>query len=153
MRTIQGLSAAALALGVMCGPSLLAAEGAADGTLFFQGDMVSEAAGCVLANQFKPGQVVVFRVAVQDASGTALTDADLASLTANLPDGQSFDMHYGTHPPGDDTDAYWTVAWLIPDDYPTGTLGYSVTATDKDGNAHEWAPFDIASSKLTIIPG
>lgn len=153
MRTIQGLSAAALAAGVMLSPALLAADEATDGVLFFQGDMVSEAAGCVLANQFKPGEVVVFRVAVQDASGTELTDTDLASLTANLPDGQSFDMHYGTHPPGDATDAYWTVAWLIPDDYPTGTLGYSIIATDKDGNAHQWAPFDMFPSKLTIVPG
>ncbi|MBW7921265.1 MAG: hypothetical protein H3C51_04110 [Rubellimicrobium sp.] len=152
MNMTRSLSAVALAIGMTCGPALLAAEGT-DAPLFFEGDMVSETAGCVLANQFAHGDVVVFRVRVLDATGAQLGDDDLASLTVSLPDGQSFDMHYGGHPPGDDLDFYWTVTWMIPDDYPTGTLGYHVTATGKDGATHDWAPFHMPPSTLTIIPG
>ena len=37
-------------------------------------------------------------------------------------------------------DAWWTAAWRIPQDFPTGTETYKVMATDLQGNTQDWAP-------------
>lgn len=150
MNMTRGLPALALAIGMMSASALAAAE--ASGPLFIQGDMVGEQAGCVLQSQFSQGQVVVWRVAVQDASGERLGDDTITSVVVTLPDGQAFDLSYGGHPPPAPTDFYWATSWAIPDDYPTGTLGYEVTVIDAAGGVHEWAPFNVVPSLLTITP-
>ena len=39
-------------------------------------------------------------------------------------------------------------------DFPTGSLGYKIIATEKDGRVHTWEPFNIRNSQLTIVgPG
>jgi hypothetical protein len=38
----------------------------------------------------------------------------------------------------------------VPKDYPTGTLSFTVTATDTQGRTGEFKPFDIAPSLPTI---
>ena len=89
--------------------------------LFFQSDMVrgrpkSGPTGpvCVLASQFKPGEMVVFRVRIFDpAKSNQLGKASLKSLIVELPDGKKITAHYRTHPPKHPTDTYWTAAWNI----------------------------------------
>src|SRR5262245_3609182 len=74
------------------------------GRLFFEGDMVrgdqEGAPGpfCVLTNQFKRLEKVVWRVRVLDQSGKPLDDKSLKSLAIVLPDGQSLPGRYGPHP-------------------------------------------------------
>jgi hypothetical protein len=155
MKTLPILSAAALVTGA------LSFGGTAQATaLFFEGDMVrghtqdgATGPSCVLTSQYKRREEVVWRVRVLDESGKALDDAGLKSLTVVLSDGEKFEMGYGQHPRGKHTDAFWATSWVIPADYPTGTMTYKVVATDADGAAHEWAPFNVEPSNLTIIPG
>src|SRR5215831_919629 len=70
------------------------AEGAAN-RFFFEGDLVrgdqEGAPGpfCVLTNQFKRLEKVVWRVRVLDQTGKPLDDKGLKSLVVELPDGQS----------------------------------------------------------------
>src|SRR5215510_15981875 len=72
--------------------------------LFFEGDMVrgdqEGAPGpfCVLTNQFKRLEKVVWRVRVLDQTGKALDDKGLKSLAIVLPDGQSLPGRYSPHP-------------------------------------------------------
>jgi hypothetical protein len=128
--------------------------------LFFEGDMVrggtqDGATGptCVLTSQYMRKEHVTWRVRVRKEDGTEADDKSLKSLVVELSDGETFPMHYGTHPRKGPTDHVWATSWAIPADYPTGTITYKVIATDMDGNTHEWMPFNVNLSNLTVIPG
>jgi hypothetical protein len=147
---------------VLLSSAILACGGPANAAsrLFFEGDMVRGATRdgatgptCVLTSQYKRLEHVTWRVRVLNPDGDALNDEGLESLVVELSDGQTFPMHFGKHPRGEDTDEFWATSWAIPEDYPTGRITYKVTATDLEGNAHEWMPFNVAPSDLTIIPG
>ncbi|MEX0852516.1 MAG: hypothetical protein WD036_04425 [Bauldia sp.] len=140
----------------------IAFAGAAEAAnFFFEGDMVrgrpqEGATGptCVLSSQFKHLEHVVWRVRVLAADGQVADDKALKSLVVQVSDGQTFALNYGKHPRNPpQTDAFWATSWAIPADYPTGSLSYKVIATDLEGNAQEWTPFNINLSQLTVIPG
>lgn len=128
--------------------------------LFFEGDMVRGATAggasgpvCVLTSQYRRKESVVWRIRVRDQTGKALDDKGLKSLAVELPDGQKFAMKFGPHPArGPATDYFWSVSWLIPESYPTGSFSYKVTATDAQGGTHDWEPFKVGISQLTVIP-
>jgi hypothetical protein len=130
--------------------------------LFFEGDIVRGAQPgapgpfCVLNNQFKRLEKVVWRVRVVDQTGKALDDKGINGLVVQLPDGQKLQGHYGPHPPpaqGPATDHFWTVAWIVPDDYPSGTFVYKVMATDMQGQTHTWEPFKRTTSQFAVVAG
>lgn len=129
--------------------------------LFFEGDMVrgrdrnlgASGPTCVLTSQFKRQEHVVWRVRVVGEDGENLGDDVVKSLVVEIPGGEQFEMGFGEHPRQEKTDAFWATSWQIPADYPTGTIGYKIVATDADGNTHEWQPFKVANSNLTVIPG
>src|SRR5262252_7235178 len=108
---------------------------------FFEADMVRHAlegqAGpfCVLTNQFKRKEAVAWRIRVLDQAGQQMDDKTLKSVVVELSDGQKLNAKFGGHPPrGTPTDFFWSLHWVIPADYPTGSLVYKVVATDLNGN-------------------
>jgi hypothetical protein len=107
---------------------------------------------CVLTSRYPRNSEVVFRVRVIDpTTGQAMDDTTLEKVETILGDGTVAEMDYGGHPPpARDRDFYWTVPWLIPKDYPTGSVAYTVIATAIDGRTGEYKPFDIPSSSLTV---
>lgn len=110
------------------------------------------APGCVLNNQFHHREEVIFRIRVTDTQTGKEMDKDaLTSLVVELPDGQKFRAHYGKHPPQDPIEDFWTYGWLIPADYPTGSFGYKIIATDKGGHVATWEPFKSKPSQLTVL--
>ena len=129
--------------------------------LFFEGDLVrhpiENQAGpfCVLTSQFKRNEAVAWRIRVLDSAGEVADDKLLKSVVVELGDGQKLPAHYGPHPPrgAPPTDYFWSVHWVIPADYPTGSLGYKVIATAMDETNQTWEPFKRAPSQLTVIPG
>ncbi len=137
--------------------------------LFIEGDIVrgNTPAGitgpvCVLANQFKRKEKVVFRIRVRDVAGAPLDDKALKSIMVELSDGQKFAADYRARPPvsvrktlglSEPMDYFWSAAWLIPEDYPTGTLSYKVVATDMQGNAQSWTPFKDLRSLPMVMAG
>ena len=111
------------------------------------------APGCVLNNQFKHKEEIVFRIRVIDTkTGKPMDKDQLKSLVVELPDGQKFPAHYGKHPPPplDPVDYFWTFGWTIPANYPTGSFGYKVIATDKHGHTATFEPFKSKQSQLTV---
>ena len=127
--------------------------------LFFEGDIVrgdqEGAPGpfCVLNNQFKRLEKVVWRVRVLDPTGKPLDDKGLKSLVIELPDGQKLAGRFAPHPPprvGPATDYFWTARWVIPGDYPSGSFAYKVVATALDGSSQSWEPFKREPTQLTI---
>jgi hypothetical protein len=149
-----------LAAAALAAPSLIQpanAQGAS--RFFFEGDMVrGEQAGapgpfCVLTSQFKRLEKVVFRIRVVDGAGKPVDDKGLKSLVVELPDGKKITAHHDRHPPphlGPAADHFWSAAWIIPADYPSGTFAYKVVATGTDGRTQTWQPFTMRPSQLTI---
>ena len=126
--------------------------------LFIYGDMErgnqqGAPPACVLNNVFQHLEKVVWRVRVQDPTGKALDDKGLKGVTVELPDGKKIEGRYGGHPPRQPTDYLWSVAWIIPADYPTGTFAYKVIVTDMQGTKHTWEPFKVETSQLRVIEG
>jgi hypothetical protein len=107
---------------------------------------------CVLSSRFPRNAEIVWRMRVIDpATGQPMDDTQLDKVEVTLSDGKTVALKYSGHPAKPKPrDFYWAGAWLIPKDYPTGTLSYSVKATAKDGRSGEYKPFDIPSSLPTI---
>lgn len=132
------------------------------GKLFFEGDIVrgdqegAPGPGCVLNNQFKRLEKVVWRLRILDADGKSLDDKGLKSLVVELPDGQKMAARFSGHPPprvGPAVDHFWTARWIIPTEYPSGSFYYKVVATNLDGSTQTWEPFKSMSSRLTVLEG
>jgi len=127
--------------------------------LFFEGDMVrggqpgAPGPVCVLDNQYKHLEKVVWRFRVLDQNGKSLDGTGLKSLIVELPDGQKVNAQYGPHPgAANPTDFFWTAIWIIPSAYPNGTFVYKATATDAQGQTATWEPFKRVTSQLQIVP-
>lgn len=128
------------------------------GKLFFEGDIVKhnlegqEGPFCVLQSRYKRGEAVAWRMRVLQANGTPADDKVLKSLVVELGNGQTVPLDYGPHgnPP---TDFFWANSWTIPQNHPTGSLGYKVVATMQDGSVVTWEPFTRPASQLWVIEG
>jgi hypothetical protein len=107
--------------------------------------------GCVLSSRFPRNSQMVFRARVYDpVTGGLMDSSTLTSVQVHLANGVTFDMKYGQHPKTPPNEYYWTGSWLVPKDQPTGTLTYTIIATDKQGRTGEFKPFGIQSSIPTI---
>jgi hypothetical protein len=76
-----------------------------------------------------------------------MDDQSLYAISVSLTDGSTMAMKYGVH---GGSDMFWTAAWLVPKDYPPGTLNYSIVATSKDLRTGQFQPFNVMPSLLTI---
>jgi hypothetical protein len=133
--------------------------------LFLDGDIVRGAQEgapgpiCVLTNQFKHLEKVVFRFRVRDQGGKLLDDKGIKNLVVELADGQKIEGHYGGHPPvsagnpGGPTDYFWVAVWVIPESYPSGTFRYKAVATDLQGHGQLWEPIKRVTTDLQVLPG
>jgi hypothetical protein len=129
-------------------------------SMFIEGDMVrgntmkgQTGPLCVLNSQFKRNENAVFRVRVRDVTGKPLDDKELKSVVVELSDGQKLPMRYGGHPPRGSVDYFWAHGWVIPADYPTGTLYYKIVATDLQGRTQTWQTFQEPRSQVVVIAG
>jgi hypothetical protein len=105
---------------------------------------------CVQMSRFAQNEEVVWRVSVIDPlTGEALDDSQLASVVVHLP-GESLDMRYGPHPRDNPVDFFWTVAWMVPEGYPTGTIPFTVEATDNTGRTGTYEQFKVEAAMLTV---
>jgi hypothetical protein len=128
------------------------------GKLFFEGDIVRHALMgqqgpfCVLNNRYLRGEAVAFRQRVMKPDGTPATAMDLKSVEVELGNGTKVPLHYGGHgmPP---TDFFWSSFWTIPDNFPTGPLGYKINATMNDGSLVTWVPFTRDTTMLMVVAG
>lgn len=148
------LVSAALLLALGVAPLAQAQSG---NRLFIAADMVRGPGGsgpvCVLSSRFMRKEEVAWRIRVQDPTGKELDDKGLKGVTVEMSDGQKFPARFGGHPPKEPTAYLWSTAWVIPDDYPTGTFNYKVVATALDGTTQTWEPVNTKNSLLTIVAG
>ncbi len=110
---------------------------------------------CAYESQFSRGEEIVARVKVLDPKTEKyLTDKEMKGAKFFLKDGTTADLHYGPHPGGANatpTDFFWTVGWLVPDNYPTGATGWWVEVETNDGRKGRFDPPKVASNALTIL--
>jgi hypothetical protein len=105
---------------------------------------------CVQMSRFAHNEEIVWRVKVIDpASGEPMDDSALESVQVVMGD-QTLDLHYGPHPRDNPVDFFWTVAWEVPEDYPSGTVSYTLEATAVDGRTGTWEQFAVQAAMLTI---
>jgi hypothetical protein len=166
------LNARALRVAALCVAVLGFAEAAAAQEarkMFIEGDIVRgntpngiTGPVCVLANEFKRKENVIFRIRVRDIAGQPLDDKSIKSIVVELSDGKTYRADYRARPPEavrprlgltGPIDYFWSAAWLIPQDYPTGSLSYRVVATDMQGNTQDWVPMKDLRSLPAVIPG
>ena len=136
--------------------------GGASASLFIAADTVqavdnlppelAPSRACVEASRFARNSVVLFRARVVDPStGNQIDERNISKVEARLADGQSFPLEFGAHPAGaPNADHFWSITWRVPKDYPSGTLGYTIVTTSKDGRTGEFKPFNVPPSLLTI---
>jgi hypothetical protein len=103
---------------------------------------------CVNQTVFFPGDVIVFRAVIADgATGVELTPADVTArglqVVVSLPDGTKVPVTLKNHPPPPNApvhSSYWSAALFIKSDHPTGTMPWSLTATDNKGKTGTFTP-------------
>ncbi len=128
------------------------------GKLFFEGDIVRHALMgqqgpfCILNNRYTRGEAVAWRIRVQLPDGTVADNMKIKSVDVELGNGEKLPAHFGGHgmPP---TDFFWSLFWTIPDNFPTGSLGYKVNATMNDGSVVVWQPFTRDTTQLMVVAG
>jgi hypothetical protein len=103
-------------------------------TLFGHGSKVKPAKYCAQSSVFQRGNQVVFRLYIVDAhTGHVMNGKDLSRVTVEIPGVP--DQLMGFKPQGGNPDAtapwLWSVAWVIPADYPVGTFAFKINATIK----------------------
>jgi len=105
---------------------------------------------CVQANRFAHNEQIVWRVKVIDGTtGEALDDTALTSVEVKLPD-QALALKFGPHPATEPVDFFWTVSWVVPEGYPSGSLNYTIVATAADGRTATWEQFKVTFAMLII---
>ncbi len=105
---------------------------------------------CVQMSRFAHNEEVVWRVKVIDpVTGEPMDDTALESVVVVMGD-QTLDLHYGPHPRDTPVDFFWTVGWEVPEDYPTGTVNYTIEATAADGRTGTWQEFGVEAAMLTV---
>ena len=131
---------------------VLGAEGAPKG-----------APACVPNAVFHPGEQVVWRAVISDAStGKPLTQAQIKQMgvTASvvLASGGSVKMIYAAHPPAEAHPKkqafYWVGPWKIGAKYPMGPLSWSIKVSDNLGDKATFAPIgqDVGIPTIIIAP-
>jgi len=131
------------------------------GKLFFEGDTVKHnimgqlGPFCVLQSRFTRGEAVAWRVRVLQPDGNSADDTVLRSLEVELGNGQLIPLTFGPHgmPPAAMSDYFWAESFVIPADFPTGSMGYKVHATMMDGSVVTWEPFTRPNSQLWVMEG
>src|SRR5438552_10153708 len=157
MKIVTG-SAIALSVAVLGFATSALAQQSQPRKLFFEGDIVRHALPgqqgpfCVLANQFKRKEAIAWRIRILHPNGDIGNNETLKSVVVELGNGQKIAARFGPHgnPP---TDYFWSFFWTIPDDFPTGSLGYKVHATMNNGERVTSEPFTRPATQLTVIAG
>jgi hypothetical protein len=112
---------------------------------------------CIPRSVFNPGDTIVWRAEVQDPAGVRLTAAQIKTLgikaVVALKDGTKVPLNFGIHPPFPNapaTDTYWSGAYFVKGDHPTGTMPWTVMVTDAAGNTVNFSPIGEANG-VTVL--
>lgn len=134
-----------------------AAAAATNNKLFIASDIVQgtknlaqdqmSAKSCVGSSRYPRNAEILWRARVIDPStGKEMDDKALKSVVLKMADGKVVEAKYGKH----SDESFWVAGWVVPKDYPTGTVNFTLVATAADGRTGEFKPFQVAPSLLTV---
>jgi hypothetical protein len=107
---------------------------------------------CIELSKYLKGQEIVWRIRVLDEALRPMDDTQLKSVVVEIPGGPTLPATYGGHGMPEPTDYFWAVAWIIPEDFSTGTYPYQVVATALQGRrTGTFNDFNVLQSQLTIV--
>jgi hypothetical protein len=114
-------------------------------------DNLKASRSCVLTSRFPKNSEMVWRVRVSDpVTGEMMGKDVLDKVEVRLANGVLLEAQYAPHPKDPPGESFWTASWVVPRDAPSGTLTYTIVATDSKGRTGEWKPFSTTPS-LPII--
>jgi hypothetical protein len=136
---LAGTIAAAASVAVVAGPAVTMASSS---TFVVEVDTVATGT-CVETNTFERGggNAIVWRIAVLKNG----QEDKSAKVELKVKGGATFKASW-------DKSGFWTVAWFLPMNAPTGIVNYTVTATDGNLSATYSPPWLVQPSELTIAP-
>ncbi len=103
---------------------------------------------CVISDIFKRGMQIVFRFeAVDTSTGQKLTEADVESALVQLPNGEEVKARFSRHGATDDSPWFWAAGWVIPDDYPLGTLDWRIVVKTTNGKEGTFRQLQVFSEE------
>lgn len=153
---VPGLALAVVLAVLSVSPTAGQQPPAAGQQLILSGDLVyffgqGRPNNCVMANRYKRGEPVGFRMtAIDPATGKRDRAAQLVvhitygGKTVDVP---MRDRQTAEQPERD----FFVAKWTVPADAPVGAIRYTVTAKNAQGKTGEWKPFEHPLSALTII--
>jgi hypothetical protein len=107
---------------------------------------------CVPQTRFMRNQKISWLIKVLDPrTGEYLDNQALGQVEVRLASGEVLEARYGPRPRDDPRDFYWATGWTITEDYPAGTLAYTVTAEALDGRTGHLVHFDTPSTFIVIL--
>lgn len=124
--------------GARSGPSVRTAESRLEGSVGRSQSRV----GC------ESGRGASFPRCVIDACGPRPIASEERSHSRPSPPGPF--SRPALSPNVNPVDFFWTVGWVVPEGYPTGTVPYTVNATAKDGRTGVYEQFKVALAMLTV---
>ncbi|MFB6137104.1 MAG: hypothetical protein ABEJ42_02020 [Halobacteriaceae archaeon] len=108
-----------------------------------------------LASRFRPGQKVVWRIAVVDGeTGEEVSPATVDDVSVVVEGETTIEAKYGVQPLESElaeyreSDRFYSASWIIPDDYPSGAVSYSIEV-DAERPVHV-VHFDTETSQLYV---
>ncbi|MBI4493691.1 MAG: hypothetical protein HY690_12945 [Chloroflexi bacterium] len=107
---------------------------------------------CVLNSRFPRNSQIVWRARIYDSRAAELMgDKAIENAEIRLANGTNIKMKYGPHGDDPNKEEFWTGSWVVPKDYPTGSLLYSIAAAGLEGQTGEFKPYRVPASLLTIV--
>jgi hypothetical protein len=112
---------------------------------------------CIPRLTFNPGDTIVWRAEIAGPTGVRVNAAQIKAVglqaVVTLKDGTKVPLAFGVHPPFPNapaTDTYWSGAYFVKGDHPTGTLPWTLTVTDNAGNTVPFVPIGQANG-VTVL--
>ncbi len=117
-------------------------------TLFGHGSKVKPAVYCADSSVFRKGNQIIFRLYITDAkTGKVMTGKDMSRVVLRIAGVKDQTIAY--KPQGGGANAtspwLWSIAWLVPNDYPLGTFKFDIAAKVK--KTGKWVVYN------PVIPG
>lgn len=102
---------------------------------------------CTQTNNFKRGEQVVFRIwGSEAATSDVLSSENVKYAYVTVPGLPNMKLNWGPHGAASNRVWFWTAAWVIPPDYPLGTVEVKVVFKTE---ANTFGRYDYT---LTVTP-
>jgi hypothetical protein len=103
--------------------------------------------GCTQTNIFQRGEQVVFRIWGSEAdTGAVLSTENVKYAYVKLPGSPNLKLNWGAHGSSTNRVWFWTSAWIVPADYPLGSINARIVFKTE---ANKFGLYDY---QMTINP-